>query len=62
MSTAGKARPKNVDRYWHQVESEPQRAHAYVSLLGLRTMRPENFTPASAMASRMTRSRSSGGF
>jgi putative toxin-antitoxin system antitoxin component (TIGR02293 family) len=36
MGMPAKALP-NVDRYWRQVETEPGRAHAYVSLLGLRT-------------------------
>jgi putative toxin-antitoxin system antitoxin component (TIGR02293 family) len=40
MGTAERARPKNVERYWRQVESEPERSHAYVSLLGLRTYDP----------------------
>lgn len=37
MSLAERSRPKSVDRYWRQVRTEPHRAHAYVSLLGLRT-------------------------
>lgn len=37
MSVAEKSRPKAVDRYWHQIETDPQGPHAYVSLLGLRT-------------------------
>jgi len=37
MSLAEKARPKEVDRYWRQITMDPYRAHAYVSLLGLRT-------------------------
>lgn len=31
------SRPRTVDRFWHQVNTDPHRAHAYVSLLGLRT-------------------------
>jgi putative toxin-antitoxin system antitoxin component (TIGR02293 family) len=30
-------RPKTVDRFWRQINTDPNRAHAYVSLLGLRT-------------------------
>jgi len=37
MSPAEKSRPKAVDRFWRQVSAYPQRVHAYVSLLGLRT-------------------------
>jgi len=37
MSLAKRTRPKAVDRYWRQVQSDPHRAHAYVSLLGLHT-------------------------
>lgn len=37
MSLAGRSRPKAVDRFWRQISREPNRAHAYVSLLGLRT-------------------------
>lgn len=37
MSLAERTRPKNVDRFWRQVERGPHPAHAYVSLLGLRT-------------------------
>lgn len=37
MATTEKTGLKNVDRYWRQVEAEPSPAHAYVSLLGLRT-------------------------
>jgi putative toxin-antitoxin system antitoxin component (TIGR02293 family) len=37
MSTAERATRRSVDRYWHQVEKVPAQAHAYVSLLGLRT-------------------------
>jgi putative toxin-antitoxin system antitoxin component (TIGR02293 family) len=37
MSLTETSRPKAVDRYWRQVTADPQRAHAYVSLLGLRT-------------------------
>jgi putative toxin-antitoxin system antitoxin component (TIGR02293 family) len=37
MSLAEKSRPKAVDRFWRQVEADPHSAHAYVSLLGLRT-------------------------
>jgi len=37
MSHAETSRPKAVDRYWRQVTADPHRAHAYVSLLGLRT-------------------------
>ncbi|MEJ2218348.1 MAG: DUF2384 domain-containing protein [Gemmatimonadota bacterium] len=37
MSVAEKSRPKTVERYWHQVETEHQGAHTYVALLGLRT-------------------------
>jgi putative toxin-antitoxin system antitoxin component (TIGR02293 family) len=37
MSIAGRSRPKTVDRFWHQIKTDPHRAHAHVSLLGLRT-------------------------
>lgn len=37
MSVAEGTRPKTVDRFWRQVSADPHRAHAYVSLLGLRT-------------------------
>lgn len=37
MSIAESPRPKTVDRFWRQVTTDPHRAHAYVSLLGLRT-------------------------
>jgi putative toxin-antitoxin system antitoxin component (TIGR02293 family) len=37
MSLAERSRPKAVDRYWRQVTTDPRPAHAYVSLLGLRT-------------------------
>ena len=37
LSLAATPRPKSVDRFWRQVESDPPRAHAHVSLLGLRT-------------------------
>lgn len=40
MSLAKRSRPKSVDRYWHQIERDPQGAHNYVSLLGLRTFEP----------------------
>lgn len=37
MGLAERSRPRTVDRYWRQVEAETGPAHAYVSLLGLRT-------------------------
>lgn len=37
MSVAERSRPRTVERYWRQINSDPHRAHAYVSLLGLRT-------------------------
>lgn len=37
MSFGERSRPKTVDRFWRQVETDPQGPHAYVSLLGLRT-------------------------
>ncbi|HUF49867.1 MAG TPA: antitoxin Xre-like helix-turn-helix domain-containing protein [Longimicrobiales bacterium] len=37
MSLAERSRPAAVDRFWRQVRAHPQRGHAYVSLLGLRT-------------------------
>jgi putative toxin-antitoxin system antitoxin component (TIGR02293 family) len=37
VSIAGSPRPKTVERFWRQINTDPQRAHAYVSLLGLRT-------------------------
>lgn len=37
MTTAEKTGLKNVERYWRELENEPWREHAYVSLLGLRT-------------------------
>lgn len=37
MSVADSSRPKTVDRFWHQVSTDPHPAHSYVSLLGLRT-------------------------
>jgi putative toxin-antitoxin system antitoxin component (TIGR02293 family) len=40
MGTTETSQPKSVERYWRQVTAEPLRAHAYVSLLGLRTHDP----------------------
>lgn len=37
MSIAETPRPKSVDQFWRHVNTSPHRAHAYVSLLGLRT-------------------------
>lgn len=37
MSVAESTRPRTVDRFWRQVNTDPHPAHAYVSLLGLRT-------------------------
>lgn len=37
MSLARPSRPKVVDRYWRHLAADPQREHAYVLLLGLRT-------------------------
>lgn len=37
MSLAERKRPKAVDRFWSQVSVQPRTAHAYVSLLGLKT-------------------------
>jgi putative toxin-antitoxin system antitoxin component (TIGR02293 family) len=37
MSVTESSRPKGVDRFWRQIESDPHHAHAHVSLLGLRT-------------------------
>ncbi|MEX2528589.1 MAG: antitoxin Xre-like helix-turn-helix domain-containing protein [Gemmatimonadota bacterium] len=37
MTVTEASRPGTVDRFWSRVSTDPQGAHAYVSLLGLRT-------------------------